>query len=215
MDITWHGHSCFTIKGKDATVVTDPYNGLGVSLPKLKADLLALGDVLAQSKGDLAKVEGDPKVLDWPGEFEVSGISIEAFSAQRFATEGGPKGENVNLFVFVVDGIKVCYLSGLSHDLTDELIDEIGDVDVLLIPVGGGAVLPGKEAQKLMEAIEPRVVIPMYYTATQSNLEIGDASEFLKAIGKTELQTEEKFSAKGRSTLPEGTMEFILLEPQL
>ncbi len=214
MDITWHGHSGFTIKGQDATVVTDPYDGLGSNLPKLKADILALGDVLAQSKGTLAKVEGEPKTLDWPGEFEVSGVSIEAFSAQRFATDEGVKGEDVNLFVFVVDGIKICYLSGLSHDLSDELIDRIGDVDVLLLPVGGGDVLEGKVAHKLMEAIEPRIVIPMYYAATKTNLTLGDASEFLKAVGKTELQAEEKFSIKGRSSLPEGVMEFVLLEPQ-
>lgn len=215
MDITWHGHSAFTIKGDKATIVTDPYDGLGTKLPTLKANILALGDVLAQSKGTLAKVEGEPKTLDWPGEFEVSGVSIEAFSAKRFATDEGVKGEDVNLFVFVVDGIKICYLSGLSHDLSDELIDSIGDVDILLLPVGGGDVLEGKVAQKLMEAIEARIVIPMYYAATKTDLNLSDAGEFLKAVGKTELQAEAKYSIKGRSALPEGVMEFVILEPQV
>ena len=214
MDITWHGHSCFTIKGEKAVIITDPYEGLGAKLPKLKGNIVTLADLLASKKGKVAEVEGEPKVLDWPGEFEVSGVSIEAFSAKQNATEGGPSGEDVIIFVFAIDGIKICHLSGLSHDISDDLIERIGDVDILLLPVGGGDVLGGKEAHKLVESIEPRMVIPMYFNATETNLEIKGAEEFLKAVGKTELQVEAKFSFKGRSSLPDGAMSFGLLEPQ-
>jgi len=212
MDITWHGHSCFTIKGEDATLVTDPYDELGNSLPKLQADIVTLGDELAASTGKIREIE-DAKVLDWPGEFEVSNIAIESFSAERFAKEGSLEGENVNIFVFVVDGIKICHLSGLAHELSDELLNHIGDIDILLIPIGGGDVLDGKTAQKVVEAIEPRIVIPMYYSATDSKLKIDGPAEFLKAIGKTGLEAEGKLSVKERSALPDGAMEFVLLAP--
>lgn len=213
MDIIWHGHSCFTIKGKKTTIVTDPYEGLGVQLPKLKADVITLGDELAETKASVAEVEGNPTVLDWPGEFEVSGVSVEAFSADRFA-RNGDKGDhgNVNIFVFLVDGIKVCHLSGLCHELSDELVDRIGDIEVLLLPVGGGDVLDGKTAQKLVEDIEPRVVIPMYFTTDKSEMNIKGPEEFLKIIGKTELQPVAKYSIDSKSGLLEGTMEFVLLE---
>ena len=211
MDITWHGHSCFTIKGKGATIVTDPYDGLGTTLPKLKADIVSLGDELAEQKGEIAAVDGEPKTLDWPGEFEVSGIAIESFSADRFAKNGGAAGSNVNVFIFAVDGVKVCHLSGLAHELSDELLDHIGDVDILLLPVGGEDVLDGKTAQKVMEAVEPRVVIPMYYSAGDSKLKIKGPEAFLKAVGKTELKAIEKYSIE-KSNLTDGVMEFVVLE---
>ena len=201
MDITWHGHSCFTIKGKDATIVTDPFEGLGPQLPKLKANIVSLS-----GEGEIPEIEGDPKVLDWSGEFEISNVPIESFS---------PNGEPINIFIFVLDGIKICHLSYLSHELSDETLDRIGEVDVLMVPVGGGEVLDGKTAQKVVEAIEPRIVIPMLYAATETKLKIKGAEEFLKAMGKTWKEPVEKFSISGRSNLPEGNMEFVLLTPKL
>lgn len=201
MDIIWHGHSCFTLKGKDATIVTDPFEGLGTKLPKLKANIVSLS-----GEGEIAEVEGEPKVLDWPGEFEVSNVAIESFN---------PNGDPYNVFIFSLDGIKICHLSYLSHELSDETIEHIGDVDVLLVPVGGGEVLDGKTAQKVVEAIEPRVVIPMLYAATESKLKIKGAEEFLKALGKGEKDPVEKFSISSRSALPEGNMEVVVLEPKL
>lgn len=201
MDITWHGHSCFTIKGKDATIVTDPFEGLGVKLPKLKADIVSVS-----GEGEIAEVDGNPKVLNWPGEFEVSNVAIEALC---------PLGENFSIFIFALDGIKICHLGYLSHELTEELIDKIGEVDVLMIPVGGAEVLDGKLAQKVVEAIEPRVVIPMLYAATETKLNIGGAAEFLKAMGKTQVEPMEKFSLGSRSSLPEDRMEFALLTPKI
>ncbi len=201
MDIIWHGHSCFTIKGKDATIVTDPFEGLGTKLPSLKADIVSLS-----GEGEIAKVDGNPKVLDWSGEYEVSNVAIESIC---------PLGEDLNIFIFALDGIKICHLSYLSHELPEELIDQIGEVDVLMIPVGGSEVLDGKTAQKVVEAIEPRVVIPMLYAATDTKMNIGGASEFLKAMGKTAVEPMDKFSIGSRSSLPEDRMEFVLLNPKL
>lgn len=200
MDISWHGHSCFTIKGKSATIVTDPFE-MGAALPKLKADIVSLS-----GEGKTVEVDGTPKILDWPGEFEVSGVSIEALV---------PEGENSTIFIFAIDGIKICHLGYLSHELSDIVLDQIGDVDILMIPVGGGIVLDGKTAQKVVEAIEPRLVIPMVYAATETKLDIKGAEEFLKAVGKTEQAPIDKFVVAGRAGLPEGIMSFILLEPKL
>lgn len=200
MDIIWHGHACFTIKGKDATLVTDPFE-LGSKLPKLKADVVSLS-----GEGKIPEIEGTAKVLDWPGEFEVSDVAIVSLA---------PNGEESIIFTFALDGIRICHLGFLSHELSDEVLDRIGDVDVLLLPVGGGPVLDGKMAQKVMEAIEPRVVIPMLFGATESELKLTGPEEFLKAIGKTELEPREKYSLNGRSSLPEGNMEFVVLTPKL
>lgn len=201
MDIIWHGHSCFTLKGKDATILTDPFAGLGAKLPKLQADIVSLG-----GEGEIAPVDGTPKVLDWPGEYEVSNVSIESIS---------PEGESINIFIFAIDGIRVCHLGYLSHELSDDLLEKIGEVDILLVPVGNTAVMDGKMALKVVESIEPRIVIPMLYAATESKLGLKGPEEFLKAVGKTELQAVEKYSVGARSGLPQDTTEFVLLEPSL
>jgi L-ascorbate metabolism protein UlaG (beta-lactamase superfamily) len=213
MDIIWHGHSCFTIKGSSATIVTDPYEGLGNKLPKLSAKIVTFGDELGEKEGTKLEIEGS-KVLDWPGEFEVSGVAVEAFSAEEHAKAGGAEGENVTIFVFSIDGVKICHLGGLAHEVSDELLDHIGDVDILLLPVGGKVVLDGKRAHGVVESIEPRLVIPMYYAATETKLDIGGAEDFLKAVGKTELAAINKFSIKGKGDLSDGVMEFVKLEPQ-
>lgn len=213
MEITWNGHSCFTITGKDATIVTDPYAGLGMDLPKLKADVVTYSDELADKEGERAEVER-ARMLDWPGEFEVSNVAIEAFSAHRHAKQGSEEGENVTIFVFALDGIKICHLSGLSHELSDELLDRIGDVDVLMIPVGGGVVMDGKTAQSVVESIEPRLVIPMYYSLSGSKLDLKGPEEFLKAFGKTELEAVESYKIGAKSSLSDGAMEFVLLDAQ-
>lgn len=214
MDIIWHGHSCFTLKGDSATVIVDPYDGLGTQLPALKGDIVTYGDELAAKEGARHEVK-DARVLDWPGEFEVSGVAIESFSAEEHAKEGGAEGDDARIFIFAIDGIKICHLSGLTHELSDTLLEHIGDVDILLVPVGGSVVLDGKRAHTVVDAIEPRLVIPMYYSATESKFELGGAEEFLKSVGKTELTPMNKYSVKGKAALPEGVMEFIKLEPQL
>lgn len=196
MDIIWHGHSCFSIKGRDATIVTDPFE-LGAKLPKFKADIVSLS-----GEGKIAEVDESAKVLDWPGEFEVSNVAIVAVS---------PNGDGSTIYTFVLDGIRICHLGFLSHELSDEVLDQIGDVDVLMLPVGGTPVLDGKTAQKVMEAIEPRVVIPMLFAETDSELKLTGPEDFLKAIGKTELEAREKYTLAGRSALPDGNMEFVRL----
>ncbi len=186
-------------------IVTDPYTGLGTTLPKLKAHVVTLGDSHAAAmKAEVAEVEGNPKLLDWPGEFEVAGVNIEALPH-----------EQGNIFIFNIDGIKVCHLAGISSEPSDETLEHIGDVDVLLIPVGGETVMDAKTAQRLIEAIEPRVVIPMYFMSGESKMNIQGPSEFLKVVGKSNLEPLDKFTVKGRAGLPEENMEFVLLEPQL
>lgn len=201
MDFTWHGHSCFTIKGKDATVLIDPFEGLGPKLPKLKADIIILS-----GQGETSEIEGNPKLIDWPGEFEISNVAIETFN---------PNEDAHTICIFSLDGIKICHLSYLSHELSDEIIEHIGDIDVLLIPVGGSEVLDGKTAQKVVEEIEPRLVIPMLYAATETKLKIKGAEDFLKAMGRADKESQEKFSVNGRSALPEDNMELVLLSPKL
>lgn len=179
MEIIWHGKSAFTIKGSKAVIALEPEN------ENLQADI----ELSQQEPKTTIK---NAKLLNWPGEFEVSGVSIENIGCGK-----------LNLFVFNVDNFRICSLSTLNEDLTEQLFEAIGDVDILLMPVGGKDVLNAKQAQTIYEEIDPRICI-------LSSFE-GAPSEFLKTVGKTDLVPLEKFSMKARSELPEDKTEFVLL----
>jgi L-ascorbate metabolism protein UlaG (beta-lactamase superfamily) len=216
MEIIWHGQSCFTIKGKDATIVIDPYGEIGLKLPKLTADILAITHD-HESHNNVAAVDGDPHVFDWPGEYEKRGILMTVVSAFHYPQsdeEGATRGRN-NLFHFEIDGFRVCHLGDLGHKLTDEMIEMLGDVDILMVPVGGGTTIDHKKAHEVVEQIDPRVVIPMHYKINGLKRDdMAGIAEFLKEVGSHE-ESLENYKIKSRSDLPEETTAFVTLEANL
>ncbi|EKD63860.1 MAG: Zn-dependent hydrolase [uncultured bacterium] len=218
MEIIWHGNSCFTIKDKGVTIVTDPYTNLGTKLPDLKADILTLSDELIDTKDNVAPVAGDPKVISWPGEYDVKEVGIEGYNAFHFAkSEEDTKKANckVVIYNFFINGYKVCHLSGLGHRLTSELTESIGNVDVLLVPVGGNLVIDYKKAVEVIEQIEPKIVIPMYYKIPGSKLELSGVEEFMKAVGKPGAEALDSLDIKKKEQLPIDKTDYIVLKPML
>lgn len=198
MDIIWHGKTCFTIKGKNATIVIDPDKSITTPL---KADV-----VLSSIGEELAEVKDAKKIFDWPGEYEVSEVPIIAFSAWTRSKgkeeEEGTAGEKTLIHRFEVDKVKICHLGGLGHKLTTEMTDEIGDIDVLLISIGENSNLKGK-IEEVIDQIEPRIVIPM-----------GDftEAEAKKTLG-AQLEPEvEKFSITPGNGLPDDKTRYVLLK---
>ncbi len=218
MEIIWHGHSCFTIKEKGATIVTDPYTNLGTKLPELKADIVTLSDELIESEGNIAEVKSEPRIISWPGEYDMKGVGIEGYNAFHFAKSAESVDQancKVVIYNFFVNGFKVCHLSGLGHRLTGELTESIGDVDILLVPIGGNLVIDYKKAIEVIEQIEPKLVIPMYYKVPGSKLEISGAEEFLKAVGKTGIEPIEVLEIKKVEDLPVDKTDYVVLKPML
>ncbi|MBU0668137.1 MBL fold metallo-hydrolase [Patescibacteria group bacterium] len=206
MDIIWHGNSCFTIKTKSATAIINPYREeKGFKLPALKG---ALTIITGSSEGNdnLKAVQGETKVIDWPGEYEVSGIVLTAKKSQ---------GEKGFFFTMVGDDTRICYMEDTGKDITDELVESIGDVDILLISVGGTAGAGPEMAHKIVEEIEPRCIIPMNFAVPGSTGELQTADAFLKLAGGTAVTPIPKFSISGRGALKEDQTECVVLEPQL
>jgi L-ascorbate metabolism protein UlaG (beta-lactamase superfamily) len=199
MKITWHGNTCFTLKDKDAELVINPDKEAG----KLKGDV-----VLSSLKnGELSEVEGARKVFTWPGEYEIKNITIIGFQAwtksRSKEEEEGKAGEDTVIFYFEIGGIKVCHLGELGHILTGEMVKQIGNVDVLMMNIGGKSNLDSKKASEIIESIDPRVLIPM-----------GD-SDFkvaLKNLGADNIEELEEFTVKSTSELPEEKRLYIILK---
>ncbi|MEK7126996.1 MAG: MBL fold metallo-hydrolase [Patescibacteria group bacterium] len=197
MEITWHGDTCFTVKGKEKQVVIDPNKEAG----HLKGNMVLLSS--SGENGNI-EVEGSSKKFDWPGEYEMGGIPIMAFLAwtkSKSKEEAGEKGDTTLIFRLEVDGIKICHLGEVGHVLTSDMVNEIGDVDVLMIKAGKDSNLDTKKATEIIEAIEPRIVIAM-----GSNPE-----SVLKDLGVDKIEKQEKFVIKAVADLPETQMQYVLL----
>jgi len=216
MEIIWHGQSCFTIKGSSSTLVTDPYNSKnGLTPPKFKADIVTVSHA-HENHNNVAAVEGENvKVFDWPGEYESKEVMISCIEIPRFLKpEEKTELKRPQLLAAYIemDGIKICHLGGLEKRLTGEMIEAIGDVDVLLLPVGGGDMIAAKTAHEVIEQIEPRIVIPMHYKIDGLKEEIAPLDVFIKEMG-IHVEPTEKWVIKNRKEMPEETTGYVILMP--
>lgn len=217
MDIQWYGLSCFSLKGKNATLVIDPYDGKEVGLKplKLEADVVVANEDFSRHHA-VDAVKG-AKVFDWPGEYEAKNIvfqAIPAFDRPREKDETKKDTANrVLISVISIDGFKVCHLSNLGHKLTPEVLEQIGNVDILLIPVGGHECLDAEKAHEVIEQLEPRIVVPMYYKTPGVNLPLKEVDVFLKEVGLHAPEREKTLKFAAPANLPQDKTEFRVLEP--
>lgn len=208
MEINWYGHSCFRLRDRDIAIVTDPYDkGLGLTPPRLKADVVTIShDHPDHSCTQIVK--GEPIVLSSPGEYEIRGVFITG-AASTEGKNSEQKRDNT-IFVFELDGLNVCHLGDLDHVPVQEQIESLGDVHVLLIPVGGGDTINAAEAAEVIRLLEPRIVIPMHYALPEVTVKLDPVSKFFMEMGLREPNPEAslKVTAAG---LPEET-QVVLLE---
>ncbi|SMC25982.1 L-ascorbate metabolism protein UlaG, beta-lactamase superfamily [Clostridium acidisoli DSM 12555] len=163
MKIKWFGQSCFMITSKDGTkVLTDPFhNMLGYKLPEVEANIVST----SHNHGDhnnIKAVKGSFMHVNELGNFSKDGIEIKGVQTFHDKASGAKRGKNT-IYNFNVDGINICHCGDLGHTLDSNLVKEIGNVDILLIPVGGRATIDSIDAVNVMKQLKPKVVIPMHY----------------------------------------------------
>jgi L-ascorbate metabolism protein UlaG (beta-lactamase superfamily) len=213
MDITWLGHSCFKLKGSHVTVITDPYSPeIGYSLGKNTARIVTVshqhpGHSYAQGIG------GEPKVVERPGEYEIGGVLIIGIATFHDREKGEKRGKNT-VYLLEIDEITICHLGDLGHVLNGEQVEEIDDVDVLLLPVGGLSTINAATAAEVVRLIEPKVVIPMHYqTPALKKMELDPVGKFLKEIGAKQVEPLPKLTVS-KSSLPLTTQVVLLNYPR-
>ena len=208
MDINWLGHSCFKIRGSHATIITDPYSpDLGYSLGKPTARIVTvshqhLGHSYVQGIG------GEPRLVTGPGEYEISGVLIIGITTFHDAEGGRERGRNT-VYLMEIDEVSVCHLGDLGHVLTAEQVEELGNVDVLLLPVGGVSTINAPMAAEVVRQLEPKAVVPMHYKTQALSWELQPVERFLKEIGVKDINPQPKLSFT-RSSLPVSTQVFLL-----
>ena len=208
MDITWLGHSCFRIKGSQAVVITDPFPpDLGYSLGKPAANIVTVSHQ-HPSHSYVKGIGGGPRIIKGPGEYEISGVLIIGVATFHDAEGGKKQGKNT-AYLMEIDGISVCHLGDLGHVLTSEQVEEIGDVDVLLLPVGGLSTIGAAMAAEVIRQLEPKAVVPMHYKTPFISRELDPVEKFLKEMGMEQIESRPKLSLS-RTNLPVGTQVFLL-----
>jgi len=217
MVISWLGHACFKIISKynnqDLTIITDPYDkSIGLRVPKMAADIVTVSHQ-HEDHNNVKAVAGNlsdmPFVIDQAGEYEIKGIAISTIKTWHDSKQGQDRGENI-VYRFDIEGLSVVHLGDLGHILSDEQLEQIGNVDILMIPVGGTYTLNASSASKVVRQIEPRIVIPMHYRDEKVKLKLDSVNAFRKEMGG--LAENEKKLKITKKNLPSEETKIIILE---
>lgn len=201
----WFGQACFEIRNSN-TIVTDPHDGEGVGLkaPDTEGDIITVSHGHFDHAGgkDLVKKPDSRTIQEETGEKTVKGIKIRGLDSYHDKAEGSKRGENT-IYIMEIDGFRICHLGDLGHLLSEDKIDEIGEIDILLIPVGGNYTINGREAIKVIENINPNVVIPMHYKIPGLTVDISDEEQFMEKARERGYEIKEKRELDIES-IPEG-----------
>ncbi len=209
MQISWHGLGCFQIKGKpngqEVTLVTDPYqSSVGLRAKSFEASMV-LSSHDAPSANNTGSVSGENErgafLVSRPGEYEVRGVFVTGVSARR-------KDEPHTIFRIDLEGIAIGFLGALDRVLQDDELEGLGNIDILLLPIGGGDVL-SKDAAEVVSQVEPRLVIPSYHHVDGLKEKREKAEAFCKELACPR-EDVSKFKVK-KSALPTEGLQIVVL----
>lgn len=217
--ITWAGQSCFQIsvsnsRDHSADIVIDPFDEekIGLKLPNLSSDILLVTHQ-HYDHNNVKAVKGDPFLISGPGEYEVKGVFIQGIPSFHDDKEGKEKGPNA-IYVVEAEDMRFCHLGDFGQSqLTDEQLEKIDTVDVLMIPVGGNYTIDSSGAQRIISQIEPKIVIPMHYSLPKLKIKLDGVDKFLKTMGKNSITPQDKLTIKASALPKEGTTEIVILQP--
>ncbi len=214
MKIRWLGHSSFLITAADGTrIITDPY-GVYPDLHYAPIEETADIMILSHKHGDHfgGKVKGNPKMITGGGNKKAGNIEFKGVGTYHDTSRGSQRGENT-VFCFAVDGVKLCHMGDLGHQLSGPEVAEIGQVDVLMIPVGGFFTIDAATASKVCDQIKPKMIIPMHYRNDKCAFPITGVEDFLKGKANVKRLNTSDLELKA-GQLPQ-TTEIVMLKHAL
>lgn len=201
MIISWYGHSCFKIQTKprrgadEITIFTDPFDkSIGLKPPHGSANIVLVShNHFDHNNTKIFK--GNPFIIDACGEYSFKDVSIEGILSYHDNEKGALRGLN-NVYIIRSEELTICHLGDLGHLLTEKQIEDIGEIDILMIPTGGNYTLDAKGAEKVITQIDPKIIIPMHYKIPGLNVEVTNGKEFAKELGLEVEKGVKKFSVK-------------------
>jgi L-ascorbate metabolism protein UlaG (beta-lactamase superfamily) len=209
MEITWYGQSCFRLSERGlANVVTDPFPpDVGLTFPRPRAHVVTVShdDPACQYTSG---VRGPFTLIDGPGEYEIGGVFITGIATYADGKKGADRGLNI-VYTYHYDGLTVCHLGLLGHVPTQSQVENLGAVDVLLVPIGGYGSLTPAKASEVISLFEPSLVVPMNYKVKGLSVTLGTLGPFLKEMGLEKAETQDTLKAS-KAAAEEGTKVVVL-----
>ncbi len=206
MDLQFYGANCVKITGKKATVtIDDNLAELGLK------SVTKAGDIVIFSVEHPLPTQDVKVAIDQPGEYEVSDVSIQGVVARSHMDEAGKT--SATIFKVIIDDVSLVSLGHIYPELSDEQLEAIGTVDVLLVPVGGnGYTLDPVGALKLIKKIEPKLVIPTHYADKAINFPVPqqDLETAIKELAMEPRETVEKLKLKSADFISDVTQLVVL-----
>lgn len=210
-EFRWLGHNCFRIRAREATVLTDPVDrSTGYATAKQTADVVTISHE-HPGHANLALVKPEFQTVRGPGEYEMHDIFVTGIRTFHDDAKGKERGYNT-IYLLEMEGMRVCHLGDLGHALTEEQTEALSNVDVLLVPAGGGTVLAPLTAAEVVTALEPKLVIPMQFRTEIGDRELGEVEAFCKHLGVPVPAPEDKLTLRA-SDLTE-VMRLVVLKPE-
>ncbi len=225
MTIDWYGQSCFKIDAREGVIAIDPFaKDIGLTSPRFHADVLLVTHQHADHANTQAisarstkadKIEnkdkegGTPLIIDGPGEYEAGGFSITGIATFHDSREGKERGPNT-VFRIESEGVVAAHLGDFGENaLREETLEALGNVDILMIPVGGVYTIDSEGAVKAANQIEPRIIIPMHYHIPGLKFKLAPVDDFLKSYGASKAERVDRLVVRKRD-LPEDTQVVVL-----
>ena len=195
MDVTWLGHGCFRLRGRNAAVVTDPYPpAIGLKLSRMDADVVTISH--EHENHNYTQVVRDAYEIRGPGEYEVAGVYVIGVPTFHDSEKGAKRGPNT-IYLIEIDDVRICHLGDLGHGLGDAEAETVSSADVLLVPVGGRTAINAAEAAEVVRQIK---------------LQLDPIDRFLKEMAVTSPDPQPKLSVQRSSG--EYETKVVVLEPK-
>ena len=215
MIIKWLGHACFLITSEEGLkVITDPYTvGGGINYSPIKE----VADIVVVSHGhadhnNVSAVRGKPEVVKGSGTKTAKGVQFRGIATYHDTAQGKQRGAN-NVFCFTLHDIKLCHLGDLGHLLSQRQVNEIGDVDILFIPVGGFYTIDAADASRVCDQLKSKVIIPMHFKTPQCTYPIAGVDDFLR--GKENVKKMDSNEVEFKLDELPAVTEIVVLKPAM
>jgi L-ascorbate metabolism protein UlaG (beta-lactamase superfamily) len=200
MHLSWYGENCFKIQTKskrgesETTIITDPFNRkIGLRPPQGQTNIITLSNL--NYLENTHKFKGDPFAIDSPGEYSIKSVNIEGIESFQDSENGNLRRRNT-IFTIESEGIRVCHLGNIGQILNENQVDVIGEVDILLIPIGKEDSLSLKQIKEIIGQLEPGIIIPMNYKVKGLKEKLSSCQDFCKEFGSGKEKGESRLTIK-------------------
>lgn len=212
MVITWLGQSCFKIQSGEFVLTIDPFSKeLGLTPPRFRSDV-ALVTHEHYDHANAESLSGEPFVIKGAGEYEVKGVYVHGIETFHDSASGKERGVNT-MYEIQMEDITILHMGDFGEGkMRDETLEAFGDIDILMIPIGGTYTIDAEDAAHIVKQIEPKIVIPMHYKIPGVNVKLDEVEPFLKETGAAKTEAQEKLTIKKKDIPEEGKTQVVVLK---